>query len=89
MERLTNIGKTGEIWVTDNDLTRRVGQKEAVLERLRKYEDEEETGMLVRIPLPINSTVYIIKKGSWCPYGVCDSFIINIFTVADLKNKLM
>lgn len=42
MERLTNIGSNGEIWITDNDETRRNGRKESAYKKLAKYEDLEE-----------------------------------------------
>lgn len=42
MERLTNIGSNGEIWITDNDETRRFGRKESAYKKLAKYEDLED-----------------------------------------------
>ena len=39
MERLTNIGTKGEIWITDNDETRKIGRKEAAYAKLKDYED--------------------------------------------------
>ena len=39
MERLTNTGAKGEIWITDNDETRRIGRKEAAYKKLAAYED--------------------------------------------------
>ena len=42
MERLTNIGSNGEIWITDNDETRRNGRKESAYKKLAEYEDLEE-----------------------------------------------
>ena len=42
MERLTNIGSNGEIWITDNDETRRLGRKESAYKKLAEYEDLEE-----------------------------------------------
>ena len=41
MDRLTNIGTNGEIYITDNDETRRLGQKAAAYNRLKYYEDLE------------------------------------------------
>ena len=58
MERLTNIGSNGEIWITDNDETRRFGRKEIVYKKLAEYEDLEEQGLLLRLPCPIGTTVY-------------------------------
>ena len=42
MDRLTNVGRNGEIWITDNDYTRKIGQKEAAYRKLKAYEDAEE-----------------------------------------------
>lgn len=42
MERLTNIGTKGEIWITDNDKTRKIGRKEAAYAKLKDYEDVGE-----------------------------------------------
>ena len=39
MERLTNIGTKGEIWISDNDETRKIGKKEAAYAKLKEYED--------------------------------------------------
>lgn len=39
MERLTNIGTKGEIWIADNDETRKIGKKEAAYAKLKEYED--------------------------------------------------
>ena len=58
MERLTNIGSNGEIWITDNDETRRLGRKESAYKKLAEYEDLDEQGLLFRLPVPIGTTVY-------------------------------
>ena len=60
MERLTNIGSNGEIWITDNDATRRNGRKESAYKKLAEYEDAEEQGLLSRLPCKVGDTVYII-----------------------------
>ena len=60
MERLTNIGSNGEIWITDNDETRRLGRKESAYKKLAEYEDLEEHGLLLRLPCKVGSTVYAI-----------------------------
>lgn len=60
MERLTNIGSNGEIWITDNDETRRFGRKEIAYKKLAKYEDLEKQGLLLRLPCNIGDTVYAI-----------------------------
>ena len=58
MERLTNIGSNGEIWITDNDETRRLGRKESAYKKLAEYEDLDEQGLLLQLPVPIGTTVY-------------------------------
>ena len=58
MERLTNIGSNGEIWITDNDETRRFGRKESAYKKLAEYEDLEEQGLLLRLPCKVGSTLY-------------------------------
>ena len=60
MERLTNIGSNGEIWITDNDETRRFGRKESAYKKLVEYEDEEEQGLLLHLPCKVGDTVYYI-----------------------------
>ena len=60
MERLTNIGSNGEIWITDNDDTRRFGRKESAYKKLAEYEDLDEQGLLLRLPCKVGSTVYAI-----------------------------
>lgn len=62
MERLTNIGSNGEIWITDNDATRRYGRKETAYKKLAEYEDAEEQGLLLRLPCKVGDTVYLIKS---------------------------
>lgn len=58
MERLTNIGSNGEIWITDNDETRRLGRKESAYKKLAEYEDLDEQGLLLRVPCKVGDTVY-------------------------------
>ena len=61
MERLTNISPNGEIWITDDDFTRRIGRKEAAYMKLKKYEDLEEQGLLLQLPCKVGDTVYILR----------------------------
>lgn len=61
MERLTNIGSNGEIWITDNDETRRNGRKESAYKKLAQYEDLEEQGLLLRLPCKVGTKVYSIN----------------------------
>ena len=58
MDRLTNIGSNGEIWITDNDETRRFGRKESAYKKLAEYEDLEEQGLLFRLPCKVGDTVW-------------------------------
>jgi hypothetical protein len=48
MERLTNVGNNGEIFITDNDETRRFGRKESAYKKLANYEDIGLTPKQVR-----------------------------------------
>lgn len=61
MERLTNIGSNGEIWITDNDETRRYGRKETAYKKLAEYEDAEEQGLLLRLPCKVGDTIYEVS----------------------------
>lgn len=61
MERLTNTGTNGEIWITDNDETRKIGQKEAAYKKLKAYEDSEEQGRLIKPPCTVGDIVYEYK----------------------------
>lgn len=58
MERLTNIGSNGEIWIADNDETRRYGRKETAYKKLAEYEDADEQGLLLRLPCKVGDTMY-------------------------------
>lgn len=69
MERLTNIGTKGEIWIADNDETRKIGKKEAAYAKLKDYEDAEEQGLLLRLPCKVGDTVYCM----FCRYTKCTS----------------
>lgn len=55
MERLTNTGTNGEIWITDNDETRKIGKKEAAYKKLKAYEDAEEQGRSLQLPYPLGT----------------------------------
>jgi hypothetical protein len=65
-ERLTNVGTKGEIFITDNDETRALGQKEAAYKRLKEYEDAEEQEMLLRFPCKLGDSVWVIYENSVC-----------------------
>lgn len=61
MERLTNKGSKGEIWISDTDETRRWGRKESAYRRLAEYEDLEEQGGLIKLPCKIGDKVWHIS----------------------------
>lgn len=79
MDRLTNIGTKGELYITDNDETRHIGQKEAAYAKLKEYEDIEEAGLLVRLPCKAGNTVYVVAKGDEFRPDSVDEVIINQF----------
>ena len=62
MERLTNIGSNGEIWITDNDETRSLGRKETAYKKLAEYEGLEEQGLLLRLPCKVGTSVYMVEQ---------------------------
>ena len=62
MGRLTNIGSNREIWITDNDETRRFGRKETAYKKLSEYEDLDEQGLLLRLPCKVGTKVYAINR---------------------------
>lgn len=65
MERLTNIGSNGEIWITDNDETRKNGRKESAYKKLAEYEDLEE---LIGIPLKDIAEIFRQNIPEDCKY---------------------
>ncbi len=62
MERLTNVGSNGEIFITDNDETRKIGRKEAAYQKLKEYENLEEQGLMKIFPCKVGDTVYYIPS---------------------------
>ena len=62
IERLTNTGSNGEIWITDNDETRRFGRKESAYKKLADYEDLEEQNRLVILPCKVGDDIYAIPS---------------------------
>ena len=77
MERLTNIGSNGEIWITDNDETRRNGRKESAYKKLAEYENLEEQGLLLRLPCKSGDTLYAIGFNNNRPF-VYESVVLSI-----------
>ena len=77
MERLTNIGSNGEIWITDNDETRRFGRKESAYKKLAEYEDLDEQGLLLRLPISEGTTVYIIDNNTAACTDDCKYFNVG------------
>lgn len=60
MDRLTNVGSNGEIWITDNNYTRRNGRKTSAYRKLAEYEDLEEQGLLMRLPCKVGDVLYAV-----------------------------
>lgn len=81
MDRLTNIETKGEIYITDNDETRRTGRKEAAYAKLKEYEDAEDQGLLVRIPYTLGTRLYYanIAINEVCPAEII-GYEINSYT---------
>lgn len=81
MDRLTNIGTKGELYITDNDETRHIGQKEAAYAKLKEYEDIEESGLLVRLPYALGTECYYANSAlhEVCPAEII-GFEINKYT---------
>lgn len=67
MERLTHIGTRGEVWISDNDKTRKNGRQQTAYKKLKEYEDLEEKGLLVRLPCKVGDTVYRVNAGAKQP----------------------
>ncbi len=74
MDRLTNIGTKGGLYITDNDETRHIGQKEAAYAKLKEYEDAEGAGLLVRLPYALGTECYYANPAL---HEVCPSEIIG------------
>ena len=77
MERLTNIGSNGEIWITDNDETRINGRKETAYKKLAEYEDLEEQGLLLLLPCKVGDIVYSITRDFISEYTICSIEVYN------------
>ena len=91
MERLTNIGSNGEIWITDNDETRRIGRKESAYKKLAEYEDLEEQGLLLKLICKIGNVIWDNDYGKPCAYtitglsfGEADSYIDEPVAIDDI-----
>lgn len=78
MERLTNKGSKGEIWISDTDETRRWGRKESAYRRLAEYEDLEEQGRLIKLPCKVGDTVYLIKDSETIVEREADMMFIGV-----------
>lgn len=52
-----------------------------VMKRLAEYEDAEEQGLLLRLPVVVGSTVYIISRGKIIPLKI-DGIYINENSIA-------
>jgi len=69
MERLTIKASSGLIHLKDN---KEITVNEAI-KKLSDYEDLEEQGLMKIFPCKEGSTVYGIRKFSYCPSGICRS----------------
>ena len=67
MERLTHIGTRGEVWISDNEKTKKNGRQQTAYKKLKEYEDLEEQGLLVRLPCKVGNTAFRINKGAKNP----------------------
>ena len=67
MERLTHVGTRGEVWILDNDETRKSGRQQAAYRKLKDFEDAEEQGLLVRLPCKVGDMVYRVNAGAKQP----------------------
>ena len=85
MDRLTNIGTKGELYITDNDETRHIGQKEPAYAKLKEYEDAEEAGLLVRLPYVLGTECYYANSAlhEVCPAEII-GYEINRHTIPSL-----
>ena len=72
MERLTHVGTRGEVWILDNDETRKSGRQQAAYRKLKDFEDAEEQGLLVRLPVNKNAEIYLISS-RWTICSKCGS----------------
>ena len=84
MERLTNIGSNGEIWITDNDETRRLGRKETAYKKLAEYEDLEEQGLLLRLPCKVGDKAWYVNRDG-INEVIVDSFVFNVNLFANVS----
>lgn len=77
MERLTHIGTRGEVWISDNDKTRKNGRQQTAYKKLKEYEDLEEQGLLVRLPCKVGDDAYIIPSPSVYGLNVANGYEKN------------
>ena len=61
MNKLTNTGADGKVWISNTNETRKMGQKQAAYQKLRSYED---TGME---PDEIYQMKATLEKSRWIP----------------------
>lgn len=87
MERLTQTSDRGGVAFTFNlDITCNPSEAKKILrlaEKLKKYEDAEEQGLLLKLPCKIGDTVYSIRE-------LCDlkgTKVVSEFTVCRFELK--
>ncbi len=83
MERLTKISAVGEYLPRKPlNLTHKSDLSESnlteILEKLGKYEDAEEQGLLLRLPCKVGDTVYLIKNDGTIAERVADMMFIGV-----------
>nr|DAZ55021.1 MAG TPA: hypothetical protein [Caudoviricetes sp.] len=74
VERKNRINKERNTIIIPNsfigskDCADKYGQVAKWLEKLKDYNDLEEQGLLLKLPIPLNTTVYTIYTKQWCYY---------------------
>lgn len=59
MERLTGRFKDGGAFILPSVVSKLSPMKSEIIEKLASYEDAEEQGLLLRLPCPIGTPVYV------------------------------
>lgn len=77
MERLTYKGS--EIMTEDGLITQSYSDYpiRRIVEKLAEYEDAEEQGLLLRLPLKIGDTVYSVTRDFISKYTICSIEVYN------------
>src|SRR5574344_140751 len=80
MERLTQINGNNEVYciVDDKKIVVENIDMLKICQRLKLYEDLEEQGLLLRLPVKVGDTVYAIRYGEENDFIVVETKIIEI-----------